>query len=94
MLGECTECKKIVWPPSEYCNRCFGIVKIRKGTSIGKIIEFSRQKEEDYFCLAEFENSVKIIGKILSGMPKNNQDVKIERCGIKDGSYFFEFSLI
>ena len=94
VLGECTECKKTIWPPSEYCNRCFGTVEIRKGSPNGKIIEFSKQNEEDYFCLAEFEGTVKLMGKILSGVPKNNQNVKIKRCGIKDGNYFFEFSLV
>ena len=93
VLGECTDCKKVVWPPSEYCSKCFGIVKIRKGNPTGKIIEFSKQNKEYHFCLAEFESAVRLIGKILSGVPKKNQNVKIKRCGIKDGDYFFEFSL-
>ena len=52
------------------------------------------KKNKNYFCLAEFEKQVKIIGRISSGIPQNNQLVKIEKCGIKDGNYFFEFSLV
>ena len=92
VLGECTKCKKTVWPPSDFCNRCFGKIIIKKGPVEGKIIEFSKH-DKNYFCLAEFENEVKIIGKIPSGIPENNKKVKIEKCGMKNGSYFFEFSL-
>lgn len=93
VLGECTNCKKTVWPPSDYCNRCFGKIIIKKGPPEGKIIEYSKL-EKNYFCLAEFEKEVKIIGKISSGIPKSNQRVKIQKCGIKDDNYFFEFSLV
>ena len=92
VLGVCSKCKKKVWPPSEFCDKCFGTVEIKKGSLEGKIIEFSRQNDI-YFCVAEFDQ-VKIIGKILSGTPKNNQLVKLEKCGIKDKNYFFIFSLI
>ena len=91
-IGECTQCKKIVWPPADYCNACFGKVSAKKGPSKGKIIEFSRQ-EKNYFCLVEFEKNVRIIGKTL-GIPQINQMVEIKKCGIKDGNYFFEFLLI
>ena len=92
VVGECIKCKKTVWPPSDYCNRCFGEIIIKKGPREGKIIEFSKENK-NYFCLAEFEKEVKIMGKISSGIPQNNQLVKIAECGIKDGNYFFEFSL-
>ncbi len=91
VVGECTKCKKTVWPPSDYCNRCFGEVVLKKAPEEGKIIEFSKEGE-NYFCLVEFEKEVKIMGKISSGVPKNNQIVKIEKCGIQDDNYFFEFS--
>ncbi|MBI5859690.1 MAG: hypothetical protein HZB73_03095 [Nitrosarchaeum sp.] len=93
IIGECTDCKKIIWPPSEFCNRCFKEVSWRKGSHEGKIIEFSKQNN-DYFCLVEIENTIRIMGKMTSGVPNIGQHVMIERCGIKDKNYFFEISLI
>jgi hypothetical protein len=93
VIAECKYCQKIVWPPSEFCNQCFGEVLWRKGSSEGKIIEFSKQNK-DYFCLVEIENAIKIIGRISSGIPNIGQLVKIEKCGIKDENYYFEMSLI
>jgi hypothetical protein len=92
VIGQCIKCKKIVWPPSEYCDMCFSLISPKKGTFEGKIIEFSKQ-DENYFCLAEFEKHVRIIGK-MSSVPEINQHVKIEKCGIKNGNYFFEFSVL
>lgn len=86
-IPECTECKNIVWPPAEFCNHCFGIVSIKKGDFKGKIIEFS-SKNEQYFCVVEFEKTFKIIATI-SQMPHVGQSVKISKCGIFEGNYFF-----
>lgn len=93
IIGECIYCKKIVWPPSEFCNQCFRDVSWRKGSNEGKIIEFSKQNN-DYFCIVEIENTIRIIGKIVSGVPNVGQRVMIEHCGVKDENYFFEMSLI
>ena len=92
VVSECKQCQKIVWPPSEFCNQCFGDVSWRKGSHKGKIIEFSKQNN-DYFCLVEIEDTIKIMGKITFGIPDVGQNIKIERCGIKDGNYYFEISL-
>jgi len=91
-IPECTNCKKIVWPPSDFCNTCFGDIHWRTCSNEGKIIEFSKQNN-DYFCLAEFENSIKIIGKLSSGIPDRDKQVRITQCGIKNNDYFFEFLL-
>ncbi|CAD6519000.1 conserved hypothetical protein [metagenome] len=93
MISECTQCNKTIWPPSEFCNQCFKEVSWKKSPSEGKIIEFSRQNN-DYFCLIEIKNGVRIIGKVSSGTPNVGQNIKLDRCGIRDGSYFFEMSLI
>jgi len=87
-IPECTECKKIVWPPAEYCNYCFGTVSLKEGSFVGKIIEFSRQNEQ-IFCLVEFEDTIKIMANI-SETPKIGQIVKISKCGISKGNYFFQ----
>jgi len=92
LIGECSNCKNIVWPPSEFCNLCFGEINLRS-SSEGKIIEFSRQNDT-YFCLVEFEDTVRIMVKIIQGTPKVGDNVKMKKCGIKDQNYFFEMSLI
>ena len=89
-IPECTVCKKIVWPPIEFCSHCMGKVSLKKGDFQGKIIEFSKQNEE-YFCVVEIENSFKIIAKI-SKEPQIDQIVKISKCGINEGNYFFQIS--
>lgn len=88
MIPECTMCKKIVWPPTEVCSYCMGKVSLRKGGFEGKIIEFSGQNE-DYFCIVEIENAFKIMAK-TSVKPHIDQIVKISKCGIDNGSYYFE----
>ena len=91
VVGECTYCKKTIWPPADYCDRCLSTVSVKKGPPEGKIIEFSRQKDS-YFCLVEFEKEMRIMGKFLQGTPIKNQPVKVEKCGINDEGYFFEFT--
>ena len=88
LIPECTKCKKIVWPPMEFCNHCFGIVSLKEGDFEGKIIEFSRQNEQ-YFCIVEFDNGIRIMANI-SKIPETGQMVKISKCGINDGNYFFQ----
>ena len=87
LIPKCTECKKIVWPPAEFCNHCFGIVSLEKDDFEGKIIEFSRQNDQ-YFCIVEFEDTIRIMAN-MSKTPKIGQMVKISKCGINDKSYFF-----
>ncbi|MBT3329751.1 MAG: hypothetical protein HOE93_01605 [Nitrosopumilus sp.] len=86
-IPECTKCEKIIWPPSGFCDKCTGITSLRKGEFEGKIIEFSKQNE-DYFCMVEFYNSIRLIAK-MEKIPKKDQIVKITKCGISDKSYFF-----
>lgn len=87
MIPECSVCKKIVWPPTEFCDDCFGPVSLKKGEFEGKIIEFSKQNN-DYFCVIEFENTIKIMAK-MSEIPEIGQMVKISKCGISNEGYFF-----
>ena len=87
-IPECSECKKIVWPPSEVCSHCFGNVRLKEGDFEGKIIEFSRQNDH-YFCMVEFESAVRIMAKI-SVTPEIGKSVKISKCGIDNGNYFFQ----
>jgi hypothetical protein len=92
VVSECLYCKKIVWPPSEFCNQCFKEVNWRNNIQEGKIIEFSKQ-DDYFFCLSEFE-SIKIMGKLQSGIPGIGKRVRMAKCGINNNNYFFEFLLI
>ena len=93
LLSECKNCKKIVWPPSEFCDKCFQKNSWKKSSGIGKVVEFSR-KDRSYFCVVEIEKSIRIIGEIVSGLPKIGSKVKILECGIKNGNYFFKLNIL
>ncbi len=88
-ISECNQCKKIVWPPSDFCNQCLGNNFWRRCSGEGRIIEFSK-KENTYFGVVEIENSLKILGQIVSGKPEIGQKVKVTECGISDNQYFFK----
>ena len=89
-IPECSNCKNIIWPPTDYCTKCFGEVSLKKGDFEGKIIEFSK-KDQDFFCVVEFYDKIRIIAK-ASQTPKIGDSVKISKCGISDGSYSFVIS--
>ncbi|QDI88124.1 hypothetical protein Nisw_00550 [Candidatus Nitrosopumilus sp. SW] len=90
LIPECTVCKKIVWPPTEFCSKCMAKTSLKEGDFKGKIIEFSSQNE-DYFCIVDIENSFKIMAK-MSTEPHIDQIVKISKCGIEKGNYYFEIN--
>jgi len=94
VTSECQHCKKIVWPPSNYCNNCLNSVRWRNVSLYGKIIEWSK-KGNDIFCISEFENTIRIIGKLdvknkTLGVGKS---VKLFKCSMNDKCKFF-FTLI
>jgi len=93
VISECHDCKKIIWPPSEFCNQCFNENTWRKSSKIGKIIECSK-KDNVSFCVAEIENSVRVIGDIISGEPDIGKKVEIAQCGVSNGDYFIKLKVI
>ena len=86
----CNNCEKTIWPPAEFCNICNQKISLKEEEFEGKIIEFSKQNE-DYFCIVEFEESIRIMAKMTNN-PKIGQKVKITKCGIKDNNYYFYVS--
>lgn len=90
MISHCPSCKNVVWPPSDYCNRCLGKVIWKNSEGLGKIIEFSK-KDDDFFCLAEFEGKIRIMGKLIikSGLPQIGKSVRIDSCRVEDKNYIF-----
>ena len=93
MISECLYCKKIVWPTSEFCNQCFKKTQWRKSSGLGKILEFSK-KDETYFCLTEIENSIKMIGKLLSGTPNVGDNICITECGITNDNVDIKIKIL
>ena len=93
VTSECTYCDKIVWPPSDYCNICFKEVNWRKVSESGTIVELSG-KENDVFCITEFESEIRVMGKLDAEihMARPGQTVKLTKCLFNDKNSFF-FSL-
>ncbi|MGI0072360.1 MAG: Zn-ribbon domain-containing OB-fold protein [Nitrosotalea sp.] len=71
ICAQCTRCGKLVWPPSEFCNKCFSDVIWRPVSKFAKLIEFSR-KDNKFFCIAEFEDSIRVMGSV-----ENASDLQI-----------------
>ena len=88
LIPQCSKCEKIVWPPSGFCDKCFGKVTLKEKEKHGKVVTFSK-RNNDYFCVVEFEGNIKIIAK-SEKEPKKDQIVEVIRCGIKNKDYFFE----
>ena len=87
-IPECLSCKKIIWPPAEFCDVCYNETRLKSGEFSGKIIEYSKQNDE-YFCMVEFLDAFRLIAK-MKEKPENGQIVKILKCGISNGTHFFE----
>jgi uncharacterized OB-fold protein len=90
VTSECPHCAKIVWPPSDYCNICFRNVVWRKVSSNGKLIEWSKDGD-DIFCITEFENSIRVMGKLdtKNTVLKPGQSVKLTKCTLNYKHKFF-----
>lgn len=63
VCSECQKCKKIVWPVNDYCNQCFEKTSWRPVSTVATLVEFSK-KNNTIFCIAEFENMLRIIGTL------------------------------
>ena len=95
MVGECPNCKIVIWPPSDFCSKCFEKLNWKKSDSVGKLIEFSK-KDDKFFCISEFNKKIRIIGSLknVENEPKIGQNVKLVNCSIIDNNYNFELSLV
>ena len=89
----CDSCKKTVWPPSDFCSYCLADTVWEAAPRDGIILEFSRQGGR-YFCVAELGRTLRLVCSVASGTPENGRRVRLERCGIRDGSGFFEVRVL
>jgi len=66
---------------------------LAKVSENGTIVELSR-KENDVFCITEFENKIRVMGKLDAEihMAKPGHTVKLTKCLFNDKNGFF-FSL-
>ncbi len=95
VIPECLKCNQIIWPPSDYCNYCFGKNNWREFDGIGTIIEFSKNKD-GFFCLVEFQKKIRIVGKLETSTksPEINKKVKIKNCKINGKNFSFTLDLV
>jgi uncharacterized OB-fold protein len=63
LCSKCTKCNKLVWPPSDFCNKCLGEVIWEPLSRYAKVVEFS-SKDSKYFCIAEFDGGIRVMGSI------------------------------
>ena len=90
VCSECLKCNKLVWPPNDFCNICFGNVIWREISRTGRLIEFSK-KDSAVFCIAEFEDTIRIMGKLEIGTKKLEvgNDIVLVKCDYDDKEKFF-----
>ena len=93
IVSDCINCKKITWPPSDFCNQCLKKTSWRNCSNQGKIIEFSKQNDT-YFGIIEFEKSFRIMGTIVEGVPETNKTVEVLDCGISDNGYSLKMKVV
>lgn len=90
IVGECEKCRKISWPPQEFCNTCFGSLNWRQIKEPGKLLEWS-SRDGKTFGMVEFEN-IRVIGSITDGSDLSvGEKIKIVKCEF-DNDPKFTFS--
>ena len=81
-IPECSSCKKIVWPPAEFCDVCYNETCLKSGQFTGKIIEFSENLpiKKEGFLIGEFlgmikiqKNVVEVLRKTLGSLRKTHE---------------------
>jgi uncharacterized protein len=88
LCSRCTKCNKLVWPPSDFCNNCFGEVIWQPISRNAKIVEFSR-KNNKYFCIAEFEEGVRVMGSVENASNLHiGQSLILVKCDYDVGEKF------
>ena len=89
----CSLCNTATWPPSESCHICHENITSKPSTGCGRIIEYSKD-DQGYFCIVEFEPTVRIMCRILGkGIPECGKNVILEKCGRDSEGCFFDVRL-
>ncbi len=87
----CEKCERVVWPPSDLCNRCFSQVTWKNLDRKAKLIELIK-KDGEQICIAEFKSGIRIMGTLLHGENLKVGDfLNLVKCDYeKTEKYFFE----
>lgn len=94
IVGNCPKCNKVIWPPSDYCDVCFGNLDWNRIQPEGKLVEYAK-RDNEFFCVTELDCGIRIMGTLIDNSTKLEigSKVKIEKCGIVNGNYSFTISL-
>ena len=87
ICSECSKCNTLVWPPSDYCNTCFGNVTWRQISKKATLLEFSYKRGE-CFGMVELEGQIRVIGTINSPKPKIGEKLILTKCGYDNSAKF------
>jgi uncharacterized OB-fold protein len=88
VCSECIKCKHLVWPPSEFCNKCLGDVVWRSVSRNATLVEFSN-KDGTCFCVAEFEDGIRVFGTIPGNhILSPGQHLVLEHCTYEETPKF------
>jgi uncharacterized OB-fold protein len=88
VCSKCVKCQHWVWPPSEFCNKCFGNVIWKPVSKNAKLVEVSG-KDGKRFCIAEFEDSIRVFGTISGPLNQNpGQNIMLEHCSYDETPKF------
>ncbi len=84
VVGECSKCQKITWPPNDFCSNCFGSLSWRSVKEPGIVVEYS-SKDGRIFCMAEFEGAIRVMGTISGNADLNpGQKIRIASCSFDE----------
>ena len=82
-ICSCKNCNIIFWPTQKVCNKCGENTSWYESSYKGTIIEFSK-KDAEFFGLVKINDSIRVLGKIISSEPPHiGQTVKM-RVGFED----------
>jgi len=89
----CKQCRKKMWPPSEFCCDCFFETSLEKIETTGTLIEFTTSHilgREDLYGVVDMRG-IKLIAS-LSGKLTPGMKVRMVTCGIRDdGCLYYHF---
>jgi len=88
VISKCEKCNKNVWPVNDFCDNCFSSVTWVSGSRSARIIEYSK-KNDNWFCLVETDDHVRMLGTLKSdNEPNIEQKVLLDECFFDKKPYF------
>jgi uncharacterized OB-fold protein len=92
-VAVCKQCRRKIWPPSEFCYYCFSATRLTKIKTTGRLIESTASHiygKEDLYGLVDMKG-IKLIGSLSTNVT-NGMKVRMVECGIREnGCLFYRF---